>query len=247
MMQGLRAFAGGISFVVATPSVWAYSLVPLLLMLILTAVLGVFGVWGAWLAASQLVGDPATVWGQAGGWLLRLVLALLGLCAAWLAALVLAQPLSAFALEHIARAQERALTGQAPPPLTAARALLLSLRVAVVTGVLGLPPLLALALVGLFVPPAAAVTVPLGFLGGAWLLAWNFVDYPLGLRGVGVRGRLRWVGAHFEAFTAFGLAWATLLLVPGVFLLVLPMGVAGATRLVVASDPESGPRAGTWR
>jgi CysZ protein len=80
------------------------------------------------------------------------------------------------------------------------------------------------------------VTVPLKFLVGAWLLAWNFLDYPLSVRGCGVRHRLRWVFTHFGAVTAFGLVWAMLLIVPGIFLLILPMGVAGATRLVVAAE-----------
>src|SRR5258705_372378 len=74
------------------------------------------------------------------------------------------------------------------------------------------------------------------FLVGGWLLAWPFLDYPLGLGGLGAGARLLWAGRNFGAFTAFGLGWAVLLVVPGTFLLVLPMGVAGATQLVVAGE-----------
>jgi hypothetical protein len=56
------------------------------------------------------------------------------------------------------------------------------------------------------------------------------------MRGVGLEGRFAWVGRNFGAFTLFGLAWALLVVVPGVVLLILPMGVAGATRLVVADE-----------
>jgi hypothetical protein len=58
----------------------------------------------------------------------------------------------------------------------------------------------------------------------------------LSLRGLGVIARVRWSVQHFEEFTVFGVLWALLLIVPGLFFLVLPMGVAGATRLVVADE-----------
>jgi CysZ protein len=105
----------------------------------------------------------------------------------------------------------------------------------------GGPILAVLFLINLAFPPAALVTVPLKLLVCAWMLAWDFFDYPLGLRGLGVRARLRWVGRRFGAFTAFGLAWASLVVVPGVVLLLLPMGVAGATHLVVTEElrPEA--------
>ena len=44
---------------------------------------------------------------------------------------------------------------------------------------------------------------------------------------------------HFAAFTAFGVAWSLVVIIPGVVLFILPMGVAGATTLVV--EGERGP------
>ncbi len=41
---------------------------------------------------------------------------------------------------------------------------------------------------------------------------------------------------HFDEFTVFGVLWAALLIVPGMFIVILPMGVAGATRLVVEAE-----------
>jgi CysZ protein len=87
-----------------------------------------------------------------------------------------------------------------------------------------------------FFAPAAVVTVPLKLLIGGWLMAWNFLDYPFGLRGMGLGDGVRWVGKHLGAVTVFGLAWWLLVLFPGAVLLLLPMGVAGATRLVVEAD-----------
>ena len=101
--------------------------------------------------------------------------------------------------------------------------------------------LFALALlfvVNIFYPPAVVVTAPLKFLVCSWILAGDFNDYPLGLRGLGVRARLRWVGRHFGAFTGFGALWAVVCFVPGIALVLLPMGVAGATRLLLQDDPS---------
>jgi CysZ protein len=91
-------------------------------------------------------------------------------------------------------------------------------------------------LISFFFPPAAVVTVPLKFIVCGWMLAWDFIDYPLAMRGVGLEQRFAWVGRNFGAFTLFGLAWALLVILPGVVLLILPMGVAGATQLVIADD-----------
>ena len=100
----------------------------------------------------------------------------------------------------------------------------------------GLPILGLLALITALAPPAAAVTVPLKFYVTALLVAWDFLDYPLGQRGLGVRQRLSWIGAHVVAVSVFGMASAAVLLIPGVGLLMLPFGVAGATRLVHAAE-----------
>jgi uncharacterized protein involved in cysteine biosynthesis len=80
------------------------------------------------------------------------------------------------------------------------------------------------------------VTVPLKVLVCGWMLAWDFIDYPLAMRGVGLEERFAWVGRNLGAFTLFGVLWALLLVVPGMQLVILPMGVAGATRLVVADE-----------
>jgi CysZ protein len=68
------------------------------------------------------------------------------------------------------------------------------------------------------------------------MLAWDLMDYPLSVRGAGVRVRLRWFSANFGAAMGFGISIALVFLVPGAGLLFLPAGVAGATRLVVTSE-----------
>jgi CysZ protein len=232
--DGLGAVASGIRFIVTTPSVWGYALVPIGLVAVLSCGLGLLGSWGARRAGVSLFGETPETHGLVGGWVVTVLLGLVAWLASVLVALLLAQPLSGFALEAIALAQERALTGHATAPPSFLNALAASVKVVLATLAVGGSVLAVLFVLSFLFPPAAVVTVPLKFLVGSWLLAWGFLDYPLALRGLGVRARWDWVRGHLGAVSAFGLAWAVLLLVPGIFLLVLPMGVAGATRLVVA-------------
>ena len=115
-----------------------------------------------------------------------------------------------------------------------------SLRVSLTALVIGLPILAVLALVTVFIPPAAVVTLPLKFIVTGLLTAYDLLDYPLSLRGEDVGARLRFISANFPAVLGFGVAAATLLLIPGGALFLLPFGVAGAARLVI------GPRRRGW-
>jgi CysZ protein len=236
MIDGLRAVFGGIGFVIVTPRVWAYASVPVLLLFLLGCGLTGLGVWGADWLTGTLVGEPEGFWGHVGSWSLTILFALTFTLAALLLAILLAQPLSGFALEAIVLAQERALLGRNLPHSTFLTALWISTRATLIMVTLGVIVNVALFLVDFFFPPAAAVTAPIQFIAGGWLLAWNFLDYPLSLRGLGVLARLRWTVRHFEAFTVFGLVWALLIFMPGLFFFVLPMGVAGAARLVIAAE-----------
>ena len=136
------------------------------------------------------------------------------------------------------------MVGRASPSIPFWGSVWRNLKVITATLVLGGAVLLGLSAIEFLAPPAAVVTIPLKFLVGGWLMAWNFLDYPLGLRGLGFRDSVRWVGGHFGAVTTFGVAWWALVLFPGAILLLLPMGVAGAARLVVEADGvPQGPRA----
>ncbi len=235
-LDGLAAFARGIGFVVVTPRVWGYALVPVGMMLLLTCGLGVAGVWGAGRASEAVFGAAPGTWGQVGSWALTVSLALVGFAVALLLALVMAQPLSGWALERISHAQERALTGHSGPRSSFLVSFLVTLQAVLVSLAVGGPVLALLFTIAFFFPPATVVTVPLKFLVCGWMLAWDFIDYPLSLRGLGLLARVRWVWRNGGAFTAFGLAWAALVVLPGVVLLLLPMGVAGATRMVVLDE-----------
>jgi CysZ protein len=239
MIEGMHAVFGGLWFVVVTPRVWGYSLVPALMLVILGCGLSGFAYWGAHALTDALMPQPDGFWAHLGAWTLFILLTLAALFAALLLAIVLAQPLSGFALEAVSLAQERALIGRNAPHSSFLTALWTSTRATLVMLVVGGIVNAILFLVAFFFPPAAVFTAPLQFMVGGWLLAWNFLDYPLSLRGLGVIARLRWSVHHFEEFTVFGVLWAALLFVPGLFFLILPMGVAGATRLVVMTEQET--------
>jgi CysZ protein len=103
------------------------------------------------------------------------------------------------------------------------------------------PLLTVLWVVELFVAPAVFVTVPLKLIVTAFSLAWNLFDYPLTLRGIRMRERLRLVLAYKGAALGFGLGFALLFWFPCFGVLMLPVGVAGATRLVwqiMRADPN---------
>jgi CysZ protein len=236
--QGVAACLGGINFIITTPSVWLLALVPALMVLVLACGLSWLGIWGAGQAVSVVVGPTSGFWSTAGSWVLTLIVGAAAVLFALLLAVILAQPFSAFALEAIVHAQERALGADSGRSPTLLQSILQSLCVAVFTVGIAVPIYVLLFFVDIVCPPAMAVTVPLRFLLSAWLLAWNFLDYPLTLRGMGVAARLRWITNRPGAFTSFGLTWAFILVLPGMALLLLPMGVAGATRLVVGEEGE---------
>ena len=233
---GLSAFFRGIGFIVVTPRMWLYALVPMAVMLFVTLLLTALFVWGGLSLTGWVIGDSESTWVRIGAWLLNAMVVLFSLLVGALAALAVAQPLSGFALDAIAHAQEVALTGQAPPRQPLFRAMLNTTRIVMLTLLVGGTLIVILIIIGLLFPPATIVTVPLKFLICAWLLAWDFLDYPMGLRGMGLWARLRWVRRNLDAFTAFGICWAAIVIVPGIVLVLLPMGVAGATRMMVEDE-----------
>jgi CysZ protein len=234
---GIRAFFGGIGFIIGTPGVWPFAAVPVLVLLLISIGLTVLGIYGAgWLTEWIFGAEELSTWSKIGAWALKAVFWLLAILLAGLLGLMLAQPLSGFALDIIAQRQELALTGIRRPDPPRVAGMLRGLRVALLTLTVGAICFTFLFVLDLVFPLALVVTVPLKFLLVGWLLAWDFADYPLGLRAFGFRARLRWFGRNFAAVTVFGCMWSLMLVVPGVILLILPVGVAGATRLAVASE-----------
>jgi len=237
---GVRVFFEGIGYVVGTPAVWLPALVPVAMLIVLFGGAGALGLWGAVSAAAAIADGDAGAWHAIGLWLLRILFGGVALLVAALLALALAQPLSGWALDRIVRREERELGAPEHPELPRGEQMLRALGVNLLGLGVSLPVLGLLTAIGFFFPPAAWVTVPLKVLVGGLFIAWDFLDYPLSLRGMKVGARLAWIGQRFGAVTGFGACAALVLLVPCVGLFVLPFGVAGATRLVVRSSARAG-------
>lgn len=234
--DGGRAFFGGCGFVITSPRVWPYAMVPVLVAFTLGSGLGALGIWGAWRAADAILsGDSG--WAEAGRWLITIFFGLVAVLVALLLALSLAQPLSGFALDNIVRKQEKALgVSKEWPDQKFGPQLVRSLAVNFTALIVGLPMIAVLTAIELLAPPAAVVTIPLKFIVSALMVAWDFLDYPLGLRGANVTQRIAFVTGNFWAVLLFGSLSALVLLVPGLGLFLLPMGAAGATRMVLETE-----------
>lgn len=242
-LSGVRAVLGGVGFVVTTPSAWPWAAVPVLVATLLLGGLGYGAIWAGTELAHRIGPDAAGATTSAiGHWALRVLFWVIGVVLAFVVSISLAQPLSGFALEALAREQEVALGGRTWPDLPFLPGVLRSLKVSLTALALGLPLLALLALVTLLVPPLAVLTVPLHFIVTGLLAAYDLLDYPFSVRGQGVRARLAFMRQELWAVLGFGCTVALLLLIPLVGLLLLPYGVAGATRLVVAGDNAGRPR-----
>jgi CysZ protein len=216
LVTGAGAFFRGLGFVVSTPRVWPRAAVPVLVALVLFGGLATLGIW----AAAQRTDG--------------VVFALLAVAAVLLAlllALAVAQPLSGWALDGIVRAQRRALGLPELPPTSTVGAMASSLGAGLVALAIGMPVVALLTVIGWAVPGAALITVPLKVFVAALMVAWDLVDYPLAMQGHRLGDRFRWAGRNFGAFCGFGLAAVAFFSLPGLGLLALPFGVAGAARL----------------
>ncbi len=171
------------------------------------------------------------------GWLVAILAGALGA----LLALAITPPLSAPALEHIVSARERSLGVPDRQPIGLFAEMAFGLKAQLFAAGFAVPTLAVLWAIDLLFPPAAIVTVPLKLVVVSAALSWNLLDYPLTLRGVRLRDRLRLMAAHKAAILGFGLAFAALFWLPCFQVLMLPVGVAAAAELmwtILARDPQ---------
>lgn len=237
-LDGALAPWRGLGFVVSTPASWPWAAIPSLVFLALSVAIG----WGGVALAQQATAGwlaSASGWVVAGAWVVRVLLWIAAVGVGVVAGLALAQPLSGPALDKLVELQERALGVPPRPPQPFFGSALRALRTSLVSIALTVSAIVGLSIVELVAPPAAIVTTPLKFVISALVLAWDLVDYPLGLRGLGVRARFAWFQANFYPALGFGASLAVVFLIPCVGFLLLPAGVAGATRLVIDGEAKA--------
>ncbi len=204
----------------------------------LMLVLGAAAIRLATTLATRVVHDGGA-WAEVGQWLVGIAAFVVFIAAAMLLSVSLSKPLSGPALDVIVERHDASIGLPPAPPTSMLEAVSRALRVTLLGLVVSTPILIALTLVEFFVPPAAVVTLPMKAVVSALVVAWDLLDYPLGLRGLGARDRVRWVATNVGACLGFGAVAFAFLLVPLAGLLVLPFGVAGAARLVADVDAGS--------
>jgi len=239
---GAASVFRGIAFLLRTPATWLPATVPTALLAALTAVL-------VWLSVSRVeplvatwLPEPTEWYARLGveflSWLAAALTALLG----FVLALAVTPPLSAPALEKIVGQRERDLGAPERPPLGFWAEVWCGLKSQASVALFASPILVLLWLADLLLPIAAVVTVPLKCVVLSAALAWNLFDYPLTLRGVGMRDRLAVLNTHWRPTLGFGLAFSVLFWIPCFGVVLLPVGVVAATDVVWAilrSDPQA--------
>ncbi|MDH3588732.1 MAG: sulfate transporter CysZ [Gammaproteobacteria bacterium] len=88
----------------------------------------------------------------------------------------------------------------------------------------------ALPLLVIFLLPGLNALAPLLWFGfGAWMLALEYVDYPMGNHGISFREQRRMLSERRMMTLGFGAAVMVMTLVPGLNFLSMPSAVIGAT------------------
>ena len=180
-------------------------------------------------------GELLALAGTLASWLTVAVTAALG----FILALVFTPPLSAPALERIVDVVERDLRAPERVPLGVFAEFWCGFRSTLVSLAVTLPLIVGLTLLELVFAPLAVVATPLKLLLAALSVAWNLFDYPLTLRGIGARQRFELMKRNIGVVLGFGTAFALVFWLPCCSVVMLPIGVVAATKLVweIQSEP----------
>lgn len=230
--HGLRCAVSGFRLV-TRPGIRLYMLVPLLInTLLFAAVIA----WGAgrlgdlihWLSAQW-------AWLDWVAWLLWPLFVSIALLVVFfcfsLCVNLIAAPFNGF----LAAAVERHLTGAAPPDTPAGlRGLLSEIPSALRSEARKFVYFLsrALPLLLLFIIPFVQAAAPLiWFLFAAWMMAVEYMDYPMGNRALLFPAIRRELRARRGLAMGFGVGVLLLTMIPVLNFVAMPVAVAGATRL----------------
>ena len=224
---GLSSFFRGFGLLASTPKAYPFALVPVVMAVLLTTGLSILSVLVVPALVERWAGGGGGFWVGA----LQVLATVAFLILSTLVGLALAQPASGPALEALVRRIEERQGAPARPETPVLTEVARSAGSALIALSGGLTAFFVLTLVGL-IPGAAVVTVPLKFLCAVLFIGWDVCDYPLSVRGIPLRERLRIVWRNLGSIFGFALGLGLIALVPCGFLLLLPAGVAGATCLM---------------
>ena len=235
--RGVRYVFSGAGFVAAQTWLWGFVFIPVLLTGGTLTGLG-------WLVTEWVTSRSPVIAREQGklefvvAWLQRELTpaSLTPVLAVSLLVAAIVQPLSAIALDIVTREQVWKAARRVWPGDDAVDVPFRSLEATICSLAATLPPLVLLSIAAFRYPKAWHVIGLLSLVISGLALAWNLLEYPLSQRDLSFRERLRWVRKHFGPVLGFGVACAALLVVPVIGLFVIPVGVAGATRLLLECD-----------
>lgn len=225
------------------PALWPYVLIPLSINVTIFGLLLWFaaGQFGA-LIDSLLPQLPE--WLAWLSWLLWLGFALLAAVLVFFTFSLVANLVGSPFNGLLAEAVERQLTGREPPPSGSLRQALREAPQAIADELrkFGYFLLWAIPLGLLFLVPVLNLAAPLLWaLFSAWMLALEYLDYPLGNRGLRFAEQRTHVRAHALLGLGFGGSVLLATMIPLLNLLVMPAAVAGATKLALERLGDSNP------
>ncbi len=230
-VTGLRAPFAGFGLI-GRPGIRLYVLVPLAVNTLLFAAVIAFGV--------QTIGDlihwlsSLWTWLEWIAWLLWPLFVIIALAVVFFCFSAVINLIAAPFNGFLSAAVEQHLTGERPvdhgslPGITAeiVSALRSEARKFLYFAVRALPLLL------LFVIPFVGVVAPfIWFAFAAWMMAIEYMDYPMGNRGLLFDDIRRTLGDRKQLALGFGISTLALTMIPVVNFIAMPVAVAGATRL----------------
>jgi len=221
--RGLKSYLRGITWLRRHPGHLALLFIPMLIGLAFVAgALSLFTLHYERIMDAVLFQRP-TEWGMLIVYQVCWALAFVAmLVLTFLTALLVMNVVASPFYEIVSTAIEEELTGQGPPKLTLGQHLAVMLvEMKKVFLILFVSTLV------LFIPGLNVLST----LIAAFLMGWDFFDYPLARRGWSFRRRARLVFSEFFAVLGLGL-W---LVVPFVQIIMLPLAVAGGTLLNLES------------
>jgi CysZ protein len=230
-MTGIRCLFGGFRWLATHPNAWPLAAVPLAIAVVASIALSVGSIGWVPDLIAELIGPTVGTLAGIGVVLLKIFATALAIVVGCLLAFALSQPLAGPALEGLVRRQERDLGIPTRAPTGFLSDIGRALLSVMVGYVFGLPLMVLLLLVSLFIPLASIITVPLNLAVAAFTIAWDLCDFPMSISGVPITARIQTLARHRWAVFGFSLGLALAGLVPCLLFLFLPAGVVGATRL----------------
>lgn len=253
--EGLRLLFDGAYFLRREHALWPLAIVPVFLSLVFVAIagslfLGNLAAIAAWCNSflpvieatrwwSWLWVGPATFLSWIAGGLAVVVVFAFAIVAALLAANLVGAPFLeqlSFRVETIARAGDLGELDERPGVVESALRSLAAELARV--GFLALV-WVGSSLVGLIVPGAQIVTVPLLVIVTIFFLPFAYAGHAFDRRGTPFRERLRFVFSRRPTMVGFGSVAFAACFVPGLNLVMMPALVTAGTLLVVRHDPVS--------